>query len=114
MKHLVAAALIALPLPALAQEEDGSGLMERGLRLFMDGLREEMEPALRDLEGLAEDAQPFLRDLQRQLGDVVQDLDAYEAPEILPNGDILIRRKEPLPPDAFEDVEPNPDGTVDL
>ncbi|CUH39769.1 hypothetical protein JSE7799_02497 [Jannaschia seosinensis] len=114
MKHLILAALIALPLPAAAQEADGEGMMQRGLRLFMDGLRQEMEPALRDLEGLAVDAAPFLRELQSRLGTVVEDLDAYEAPEILPNGDILIRRREPLPPDAFEDIEPNPDGSVDL
>ncbi|SDY61133.1 hypothetical protein SAMN05444004_102131 [Jannaschia faecimaris] len=88
-------------------------MMERGLRLFMEGLMEEMEPALRDLEGLAEDAAPFLREMQRSLGEVVEDFDAYEAPEILPNGDIIIRRKEPLTPTEPE-VTPNDDGSIDL
>lgn len=113
MKHTLAALLITLTaLPAAAQEADDS-LMERGLRLFMEGLMQEMEPALRDLEGLAEDAAPFLREMQRSLGEVVEDFDAYAAPEILPNGDIIIRRKDPLTPDAPE-TPPTDDGAIDL
>lgn len=113
MKHTLAALLITLTaLPATAQEADDS-LMERGLRLFMEGLMQEMEPALRDLEGLAEDAAPFLREMQRSLGEVVEDFDAYSAPEILPNGDIIIRRKDPLTPDAPE-TAPTEDGAIDL
>lgn len=110
---LTLAAPLAAPLPAIAQAEETPppSVMERGLRLFLDGLMSEMEPALRDLQGLAEDAAPFLEELQRNLGSVVEDIDAYEAPEILPNGDILIRRKTPLVPDA--PVE-NPDGSIDL
>ena len=115
MRRMLIALLVALPLPAAAQDE-GSGPMERGLRLFMDGLRDEMEPALRDLEGLTRDAAPLLRRLQESLGSVVGDLDAYEAPEFLPNGDILIRRRSPLPPadEPEVPVEPNADGTLDL
>lgn len=112
MKYIAASLLIlSTALPVAAQDEDSA--MERGLRLFMDGLMQEMEPALRDLEGLAEDAVPFLRDMQRSLGEVVEDFDAYEAPEIQPNGDILIRRKEPLK-SPFPEIEPNADGSIDL
>lgn len=32
-----------------------------------------------------------------KLGDWLEDMNAYEAPERLPNGDIIIRRKVPLP-----------------
>lgn len=116
MKPLLAALLLAATaLPAPAQE-DGDSLMGRGLRMFMDGLREEMEPALRDLSGMAQNAAPFLQEMQRNLADVVQEFDAYEAPEIQPNGDILIRRKEPLetsPEDA--PALPDTDGpAIDL
>lgn len=115
--------LLALPLPAAAQDapqEAPEGDMERGFRLFLDGLREEIEPGLRGLGALTRDAAPMLRDLQERLGMVVDDLDAYEAPEILPNGDILIRRKAPLNeipegmPDTAPDVVPDGDGAVDL
>ncbi|MCK0169242.1 hypothetical protein MWU52_16935 [Jannaschia sp. S6380] len=118
MRRLLTAISLAAPLaapislPVQAQEAEPPTVMERGLRLFLDGLMDEMEPALRDLEGLAQDAAPFLQELQRNLGEVVEDIDAYEAPEILPNGDILIRRKEPLVPG--EPVVPNPDGSIDL
>jgi hypothetical protein len=101
---------LAAAVPAAAQDDEPPSVMERGLRLFMDGLMQEMEPRLRDLEDLAEDARPFLDRLQAELGAVVEDLDAYEAPEILPNGDILIRRRTPLP----DGVEENPDGSIDL
>lgn len=122
MKHLTAALIVlstALPVPAQEVEPDGEGLMERGFRMFMDGLREEMEPALRDLEGLAQDAAPFLREMQRSLGEVVEDFDAYAAPEVLPNGDIIIRRKTPLEapedvPRTGPDAMPNDEGSIDL
>ncbi|MEM8823481.1 MAG: hypothetical protein AAGF30_07720 [Pseudomonadota bacterium] len=110
-------AILILPflaLPAFAQESDiesdGSSLMEQGLKLFMDGFMQEMEPALRDLGNLAEEARPLLESLQAQLGEAIGDLNAYHAPEILPNGDIIIRRKEPLPDGVIE----NPDGSIDL
>jgi hypothetical protein len=71
--------------PAVAQEDErGVDLMSEALKLFMRGLMEEMEPAMEGMEGLLED------------------LSAYHPPEILPNGDIIIRRKVPVErgPDA--------------
>ena len=44
-----------------------------------------------------------------QLQDMVDDLNAYEAPEMLPNGDIIIRRRPDAPP-----FEPSEDGSVAL
>lgn len=108
-------ALLILPflaLPVAAQEAEPPSLMERGLKLFMEGLMEEMEPALRDLEGLAEEAAPLMRELQEDLSERFGDLNAYHAPEILPNGDILIRRRDPVDPDV--PIEPNEDGSIDL
>ncbi|MBM2574752.1 hypothetical protein JQC91_00410 [Jannaschia sp. Os4] len=102
-------ALAATPLAA--QEAEPPSLMERGLRLLMEGLAEEMEPALRDLQSLADDAQPMMEALRDQLGEAFGGLDAYHPPEVLENGDILIRRKRPG--DDVE-VETNPDGSIDL
>ena len=65
--------------------------------MFFRGLMDEMEPALRDLQ---EGMEPALRDLMEKL----DDLDAYHLPEVLPNGDIIIRRKTPLDP-APDDEE---------
>lgn len=65
--------------------EEGFDLLGEATRLILRGLMKEMEPGLQELE------------------DVLRHLDAYEAPEILPNGDIIIRRKVPLVPE--EEIE---------
>ena len=99
------AALTAAPLAA--QDEDGGpSLMEQGMKLFFKGLMTEMEPALEELEGLAQEMEPALRDFALNMGpalrglmDEVDDWSNYHLPEVLPNGDIIIRRKvadEPL------------------
>ncbi|WP_323766179.1 hypothetical protein [Marinovum sp.] len=104
--YLQATALAAcLALPAAAQqaeEEDSFNLMEEGARLFFRGLMDEMEPALRELEGMAREIEPNLRSFVREMGPAlrelmteVEDWSAYHPPEILPNGDIIIRRKTP-------------------
>ena len=52
MKQISALALAValIPMSALAQDEDGTSLMEEGAKLFFRGLLNEMEPALRELE----------------------------------------------------------------
>ncbi|MEB3418219.1 hypothetical protein ACFSDD_14920 [Salipiger marinus] len=109
--------------PALAQEaepEDGRSLMERGADLFLRGLRDEMDPALRGLQDLATEMGPALQGFLQQMGpalsgilDEVEDWSRYEPPVMLPNGDILIRRKpdaEPLDPeDAPNDPMRSPE-----
>ena len=52
----------------------------------------EIVPALRELEG------------------ALQDWNAYHPPEILPNGDIIIRRKQPKSPEP----ELSEDGEIEL
>ncbi len=83
--------------PAFAQTErddlrEGMDLLSEGTKLLLRGLIGEIEPALRELEG------------------ALSDLNAYHRPEVLPNGDIIIRRKIPL------QVEPETgeDGEIDL
>ena len=92
---IIAAFLGCLAGPAMAQD-DGSGdvregldLLNEGTRLLMEGLMQELAPAL---EGLR---------------DGLEDLNAYHPPEMLPNGDIIIRRKTPLD-------EEDPEGGVEL
>ena len=105
-RALILAALLALPLPVAAQdEEEGLSLMERGARMFMDGVLREMSPAIEEFGGLAEEFGPALRSFAEEMGprlgeifSRIDDWSAYEAPEILPNGDILIRRRADRPP----------------
>lgn len=113
-----AVALTCIALPALAQEEaddDGLSLMEKGAQLFFEGIMREMEPALNDLRGIAEDLEPGLREFVQQMGPAfvellgkIDDLNAYHPPEMLPNGDIIIRRKTP------EEMDEIPEGEVEI
>ena len=69
-------------------------------------------PSDEEMQQLGDMAERWMRDfadrmspMVQQLREIVDDLNAYEAPELLPNGDIIIRRK----PDAkvVEDEAPS-------
>ena len=92
MRWLIVTTTLFLATPAFAQDSEPQGrdLMSEALRLFMKGLMTEMEPAFEDLESLLEN------------------FDVYHPPEVLPNGDIIIRRKQPL------DKGPDEDGEIEL
>ncbi|MFV0512677.1 MAG: hypothetical protein ACK5MY_03430 [Jhaorihella sp.] len=101
--------LSAFPVTGRAQEEQGKSLMERGAEMFLDGLRREMEPKLEDLLGMAEKFGPAMSSFIEEMGpafmdlaDQVRDWSRYHPPEMLPNGDIIMRRK----PDPDGDTRP--------
>ena len=114
MKQILPAALcLTLALPDTAQEteepgiRDGFGLLSEGSRLILEGLVDEMRPVFE------EQMLPLLQDLSG----MIDDLSAYHAPEMLPNGDILIRRRtdpEDAPEDAPEAGEEPTTEPVDL
>lgn len=98
------AAALALT-PAAYAKDDGLSLMEQGARLFLKGIMTEVEPALKDLKGLSKDIEPALRLLTKEMGTAlvdilskIDDIAAYHPPEMLPNGDIIMRRKVPKVP----------------
>ncbi|MCK8465234.1 hypothetical protein MUY35_15350 [Aliiroseovarius sp. S1339] len=75
------------------QLSEGTELLNRGFKLLLEGLANEVEPmADKWAEGWAE--------LVKRFGD----MNAYYPPETLPNGDIIIRRRTPLVP---EDESPS-------
>ncbi|MFV1602424.1 MULTISPECIES: hypothetical protein [unclassified Phaeobacter] len=135
MRGLALAGLLVLPLTAPvaaetapAPEDEGSSLMQRGAELFWEGLRQEMAPALDDLQALADEFGPSLQGFLSEMGPAlaeiagkVEDWSVYERPEILPNGDIIIRRKPQhapdVPPGGSPQASPDtdlPEGTTDL
>ena len=101
MRRLSIAALtlaLAAPLPVAAQDRpEEPGLMERGVEMFLRGLMEEVGPEIGEMRDTLEQMKPELQRLVELMGDVQH----YDMPERLPNGDILIRRKPgaPKPPD---------------
>lgn len=129
MKHIVslvlAGCLSATPIAAQNEEEEGKDLMERGMELLFEGLREEMSPALKQMRELADDYGPALFSFLEEMGpafgemlDDVKDWASYHPPEVLPNGDIIIRKKirPELKPEAKPVPVPElpPQGQTDL
>ncbi len=109
--------------PAVAEDSDGKSLMERGAELFMEGLRQEMEPTLDEFLGLADQFGPAMQSFLQEMGPAlaelaaqVEDWSAYEAPEILPNGDIILRKKQKDEvPEQTEPEAPAPsEGVTDI
>jgi hypothetical protein len=110
-----AALILALaPAPLLAQEAaptvpeaeaEGPSLMERGLSLFFEGFQQELEPALDGMAGALTEMKPALDELMAMVDDITN----YSMPEMLENGDIIMRRKPDAPP-----VEPPAASGVDL
>ena len=99
--HWIALILILATSTAEAQEvEEEATPLARGIEQLLRDLFSEVEPALRDLR------------------DQIDNLNNYEAPEMLPNGDIIIRRKTPLEPSpepkAPEVEEAEPGDPIEL
>ena len=121
MKPLALALILALPSPAFAQEEENGSLMREGAQKFFQGLMQEMDPAMQTLQEMMQEAGPAMRSFLQEMGPAmvdlfkdVKDFSAYHAPEVLPNGDIIMRKKqaEEMPSDPGPHVAPQ--GEVDL
>jgi hypothetical protein len=119
----LALALCVAAMPAFAQdgegvpraEEDGFSLMEEGIKLVMRGMMAEMEPALNEMEKALTEIEPKWQELGpkfRELIAMIDDFRNYDAPVMLPNGDILIRRNAPLAPKP--EPAPGPNGEIEL
>ena len=116
MKHLpamvLATAIAAAPFALSAQEtevEEGFNLIEEGAKLLLRGLADEMQPMMEDL---ATEMEPKLREFSSEMlpmlekfSGLVDSLDMYHAPERLPNGDIILRRKTPLEIEESEEED---------
>jgi len=74
----------------------GLELLRQGLELMLKGLSDELAPILLEIQGK------------------IIDLSQYYPPEILPNGDIIIRRKHPLAPRQGPPKMPPAEGEIDL
>ncbi len=122
---LAVALIAALATPVSAEQDGGQdgarGLMERGVDLFLEGLTKEMAPALNDLRGMAEQFGPSMQSFLEEMGPAfaeilseIKDWSRYEPPELLPNGDIIIRRKPDPKDEPPEGEELPPSGPTDI
>jgi len=95
MKHFLYIALVSflMATPAQSDPKDWEEL-RKGLEELSEGTQEFFESWVDELG-------PLLNSLR----DKVDDLGEYEPPEVLPNGDIIIRRK-PKPKEPVEQKAP--------
>lgn len=104
MKRFVLAfsLLFATPLAAEVSPgvppDDGFSLMERGAQMLLRQFLREVGPKVGEVQDGLEEALAALEPALRELLEMVGDFRHYEAPERLPNGDILLRRKPDAPP----------------
>lgn len=104
MKHILFASLLLVSATPASAEDEGGSLMQEGMQMILRGLAQEMEPAIDDLQSMMKEFGPAMDQFAEELGPVlaellqkVDSLTHYESPEILPNGDIIIRRKPDAP-----------------
>ena len=112
MKRILALTIATSVLwtPALAEDppkpqaDEGFSLMEEGARMLMRGLMDEMEPTLDALRDSFEEMGPAFAEFAQSVGpafgellEQVDDMRNYDAPEFLPNGDIIMRRRPDAP-----------------
>lgn len=109
MKRIIApmfaVSLAALPAALQAEEPpqtpprgdtaEGLSLVEEGMKLLLFGLLKDADELRVEIEGK------------------LIEFSEYEMPEFLPNGDIIIRRKVPIDPEAAP-MEPPKEGQIDL
>lgn len=98
MKHAIVALFLLTspvqaqtPAPPADDVEQGLSLMERGAQMLLDHMMTKVEPSLKDMTDALKQAQPRIMELLAMIDDIKN----FHAPELLPNGDILIRRKTP-------------------
>lgn len=122
-------ALSLVAIPTLAQEveapelpkseeiDEGFDLMEEGAKLLLRGLLQQMEPAIDELEAMTDEMGEAMKLLGEEMGPAlielmtkIDDMRHYSAPEVLPNGDIIIRRS----PDAPVYTPESETGEIDL
>lgn len=104
------------PAPEDEDEDEGFSLMEEGAKLLLRGLITEMEPAFQEMDKALTEMKPMMQELGPRLQELITligDIENYNPPEVLPNGDILIRRKVPLVP-QYGPRLPGPNGETEL
>ena len=102
MTTITVAALLAFSPPVQANEQDWSD--------FEDLMKRFSEDSQKFLHDWLTELTPMLESLR----DKVDDMSNYEKPEVLPNGDIIIRRKPDIPQMPPEPPAEPPAGQTDL
>lgn len=84
--------------PEAKPADDPLDLIERGTGMIFDDLLRKVQPHLEGLARGVEDTVARFGPALNELGVLIDDIGNYEAPERLPNGDVILRRKADAPP----------------
>lgn len=96
MKQIILATALALsPIAAVAQSDPPEGDVGEGMQLLSEGAK----LVFRGLLGELQDLEPEIEEGWETLLEMFDQINLYHAPEVLPNGDIIIRRRIPLVPE---------------
>ena len=126
---LCLAVSLSAALPATAQSpavpgpsegvQDGApdaaqSLIEQGARLLFQGIIAEIAPSIGEMTNDLRDTTRTLWPAMEDLARLMDDIQNYELPERLENGDILIRRRAGAPPpppvgEGLQNLLPRPD-----
>lgn len=106
MRTRLAVLFLCAALPVSAETDDtgvdqGFSLLEQGARIIMRSLLDDIEPELGQMRDGLQDAMGAIKPQLRDLARMIDEIDAYEAPQKLPNGDIILRRKRTVPDHLF-------------
>ncbi|MFK7763050.1 MAG: hypothetical protein AB8B62_07295 [Roseobacter sp.] len=112
MRRIFVAIFISVCLghPLFAQDDDAGSFWERSTQQFLENLFQDMEPAWQDMQDFLEQMGPAMMGLM----DEVKDWSMYETPEILENGDIIMRRKPQNSEKAVPIPMPEPMPQIEL
>ncbi|MBS0565531.1 MAG: AAA+ family ATPase [Proteobacteria bacterium] len=112
----IALCLVLAAGPVAAEEgraASGDGLFDLGARMVIGALIDRAGPQLQELRDTLEVAAGFVPAL-RALAGAIDDPRNYAPPVMLPNGDIILRRRAPLPLPGPEAPSHALSGAIDL
>lgn len=107
----------AVPAPSEGMQDGApdaaQSLIEQGARLLFQGIIAELAPQIGQMTNELRDTTRNLWPAMEDLARLMDDIENYELPERLENGDILIRRRAGAPPpplgEGLQNLLPRPD-----
>ena len=84
--------------PEATPGDDPLDLIERGTGMIFNDFMRKVQPHLEGLARGVDETVARFGPALKELGVLIDDIGNYEAPERLPNGDVILRRKADAPP----------------
>ena len=99
----------ATPATPDPRSEEGLDLMQRGAQMLLRSLLDQIGPKMDDMRNGMDQALREMGPALTELMGKIDDIRNYDPPVMLPNGDIIIRRKPPA-----DQTRPDGSGQIEL